>query len=144
MKYTNWAEDEINKISTPIPISLIKGENNWIAATNSETKEIFGLYGFGQAATKEEAIIKLFASMKNLYKYSEKCRQDYERWVPLRIGDWRRIGGCWFVIFGLQFYFRYGKNMKRGWYIPFTNLNITISNKWIIYNKWKKDNYGST
>jgi hypothetical protein len=39
----------------------------------------------------------------------------------------------------VQFYFRYAKGirMQGGRYIPFTNLNILVSNKWTLYKNWK-------
>ena len=56
----------------------------------------------------------------------------YECMVPFIKGQWKHPGGRWIIIFGLQFYFRYGKNMRHGWYIPGTKLNI------IFHNLWKK------
>ena len=53
------------------------------------------------------------------------------------LGNWKHTGGGWFVIFGLHFYFRYGKGMKGGKYIPFTKLNISFHSEWAMYKKWK-------
>ncbi len=103
-----------------------------------DTKTLLGdqLYTCAQAKTKEEAINKMFMMIKFMHDYSEECMYNYQRFVPFRKGDWKHTAGKWFTIFGIHVYFRYGKGMKGGKYIPFTKLNISIHNEWVTYNKY--------
>lgn len=136
----SWWDYEKNKETFNFPISVIKSGNWWVATCNNETKELLGdrLHVCAQGKTKEEAIKKMFMLIKISHDYSEECRLSYQRFVPFRKGNWKHIGGKWLTIFGIQIYFRCGKGMKGGWYLPFTKLNISISNEWVIYKKYLK------
>ena len=96
------------------------------------------MHGCAQGKTKNEAIKEMFAMIKIAHFYSEDCRFNYQRFVPFRKGDWKHTGGRWFAIFGIHIYFRFGKGMKGGWYFPLTKLNVSISNDWTTYRKWKR------
>lgn len=141
-EYINWWDEEENQTTVEIPISIVKSASGWVAATNDRTKTFLGdgLHGCSQGETRDEAIKDLFESIRYMHQFSEMCRLKYQRWVPFRKGRWGSIGGTWFVIYGLHFYFRYGKNMKYGWYVPFTKLNISFCNEWIVYRDWKRKN----
>lgn len=78
-------------------------------------------------------------SIRMTHDYSEECRLNYQRFVPFRKGDWKHTGWKWLALFGIHIHFRYGKGMKGGWYLPLTKLNISISNEWIIYQKFKNE-----
>ena len=136
----SWWNHQENEVSFPLPISLMNEGETWIATCNGETDKLLGnrLHGLGQGETKEEAIEKMFMIIRMTHDYSEECRLDYQRFVPFRKGDWKRTGGKWVVIFGHQIYFRHGKGMQGGVYIPFTKLNISISSEWSTYKKWKE------
>jgi hypothetical protein len=139
--YISWWKDPKNKITFPLPISIVYDDNGvWIAATNDETEALLGdkVGSVAQGETQEEAIKDLITHIKIQIEYYYDMSLSYERWVPLRIGPWSSIGGSWFTVFGFNFYFRYGKNMKHGWYIPFTKLNISIRNQWKIYREYRK------
>lgn len=145
-EHYKWWEDEKNQIKIDFPISLTSGEHRgvmyFVATTNEHTKKYLGelCQGAGQGNTKEEAINELFSSLRVLHQFNMDRMLNYERWVPFRIGNWLHIGGTWFAIYGFKFYFRYGSGMKGGRYIPFTKLNISITNLWIVYKKWKRKN----
>lgn len=79
---------------------------------------------------KEEAENEFWNHVNILHLYYKKRADELDKWKPLQIGPWG-IGGKWFTIYGIQVYFRYGKNMKYGWYIPFTKLNVMITNHWL-------------
>lgn len=138
---TFWWEKEENKTTIEIPVSIVKDRTAWVVGCNSETKKkIGGLGGTVQGDTREEAIDEFFKTMRFVHHFNLKRSLSYERWVPLILGPWGSIGGNWITIFGMNFNFRYGKNLKHGWYIPFTKLNISFHNKWKTYNKFVKEN----
>lgn len=136
----SWWNHPENKEVFNLPIAVVKSEGGWVATCNSETEKYLGkkLHGCAQGKTKEEAISQMFLTIRITHEFSEQCRLSYQRFVPFRKGNWQRVGGMWFVVFGIHVYFRYGKGMKGGKYIPFTKLNISISNDWTLYRDSKK------
>ena len=141
VKRLSWWDDPKNKETFNLPISVVNSDGHWVATCNDETKKILG-EGFNQCAqgkTKEEAINKMFMFIRMGDDYLEECRLNYQRWVPFRKGEWKQIGGKWIIIFGIHIYFRYGKGMKGGTYLPFTKLNICFSNEWTTYRKFKNE-----
>lgn len=130
-KLSWWNHDENIEIIN-FPIAVIKEGEYWTASTNNLTSKLLGdkLTGCASAKTKEEAIQRMFNIVRITHEYSEECRLSYQRWVPFRNGPWGQIGGNWIIIFGILIYFRYGKKMKGGWYLPLTKLNISITNEW--------------
>lgn len=140
VKNISWWNHDENKETYPLPISVIQEGEYFIVSSNDDTLKIIGDIGqqTGQGKTKEEAINQYFSLLRMSYEYQENCRLSYQRFIPFRLGPWNMIGGKWFSIFGFHFYFRTGKNMKGGYYIPFTNLNISFSNDWIVYENYKK------
>lgn len=139
----NWWDNPKYKEKASIPISLIESDGVWVAASNSETETILGdrLTGCAQGKTKEEAIKKFLEIIKLSHEFSEEHRLNYQRFVPFRKGDWNHTGGHWFVVFGIHVYFRYGKGMRGGRYIPFTKLNVMISSEWALYRNFKKEEH---
>lgn len=142
----HWWQQFENMEHFALPISLNNTsrdkdeEGMWVAATNDETEKILGdfLHGVSQGNTKEEAIANLFETIRIASYFAEDRYRSYQRFVPFRKGNWSHIGGRWFVVFGIHFYFRYGKGMRGGRYIPFTKLNISVSNEWAQYKEFKK------
>lgn len=129
----SWWEHPENKTTVELPVSIVQDENYWCIGTNKETKQLIGdsLSSISASGdTKEEAIANFFSLLKASHSYEEMCRLKYQRWVPLRTGNWKHTGGRWFVVFGIHVYFRYGKGMKGGLYIPFTKLNVSVHNEW--------------
>jgi hypothetical protein len=137
----SWWDNPENKTTYPIPVSVVENGGRWTAATNSDTEKILGeqLSGVASGNSKEEAIEKLFSSIRIIHQYTDTCRRDYHRYVPFIKGNWKHIGGKWITIFGFNIYFRYGNNMKGGWYIPFTKLNISFTNYWKLYREYIKN-----
>lgn len=135
----NWWNKKKNKEYFELPISVIESDGTWIVTCNDETKLFLGdrLHACASGKSKEEAINKMFMMIRHLHNYSEDCRLNYQRFVPFEKGDWKHAGGKWFVIFGIEFYFRIGKSMIGGFYFPFTKINIKVSNQWIEYKNWK-------
>lgn len=140
VKRISWWEHPENKTTIQLPVSIIEKDGAWSIATNINTRNLIGDLGNGtfSSKSKEDAIEKFWKIMKMSHDYETECRLKYQRWVPFRHGDWS-IGGRWFVIFGINFYFRLGNNMKGGWYIPFTKLNIMVHSEWAVYKRWKKE-----
>ena len=131
-----WLNPE-NNDTVSIPISSILRNGQYTVCTNDDSKKYIGeyLHGMGFGETKEKAIDMMFYGMQSVIDYDRRCRMSYIRFVPFVKGGWSSRGGRWFIIFGFQFYFRYGKGMNRGIYIPFTKLNIMFTNHWNVYNK---------
>lgn len=133
-----WWEKPSNKTVVDFPISVIPGDKNYVATFNDQTKELLkhDVHGVAQGKTREDAINNLFFIHGHTIEYYKECMLNYERFVPIMVGKWLTIGGTWISIFGITIYFRIGKNMKGGMYIPFTPLNISIRNKWITYRNY--------
>lgn len=142
VKRISWWDHEENKETFPLPISVVESEGMWTATCNKGTEKYLGerLHGCSQGKTKQEAIKKMFQTIRITHYFSEERMRMYECWVPFIKGDWNHTGGKWLTVFGIHIYFRHGSGMKGGRYIPFTNLNISVSNKWANYRRWKKEN----
>lgn len=137
----SWWDHPENQHEAKLPISLVETDRGaWIASTNSKTEALLGklLTGVAQGNTKEEAINHLLRNLKFISEFDRDRSLRYARWVPFRRGPWWSIGGTWFVIFGIHVYFRYGKKMKYGWYVPMTKLNISIHSEWATYRNYKR------
>jgi hypothetical protein len=136
----SWWNHPENRVIVQLPIAVVEGEKYFVASTNDETKKFLGddLHGCAQGETKEEAINRMFELIKWSCEFQKECRLSYQRWVPFRKGDWTHIGGKWFIIFGIHFSFRWGKQNKYGWFVPFTPLNISVHSDWIVYKNYKK------
>lgn len=122
---------KINIEFIDFPVDVIyTEEEHWVICSNEETKKLLGssMNIVVQGDTKEEAIQQFFLHLRMTVDFYKKDANKYRKYAPLIIGDWSHIGGSWFQIFGIHVYFRYGKDMKGGFYIPFTKLNIMISN----------------
>lgn len=117
-------------INLEVPVTYIEEDGQHIISTNEETKKFFDVGIVVQKDTKEEAIRTFWILLKYHIEWDEQRSRELDRWKPFQKGDWSHTGGTWFTIFGFHFYFRYGKGMKHGWYIPFTKLNIMITNYW--------------
>lgn len=138
----NWWEQTQNKSTLDLPVSIINDNNVWVICSNEKTKELLGdeiSSIIVQGKSKEDAIRKYFLLIKSTVSHQQLQVLKYQRWVPFRKGFWNITGGTWFVIFGIVFYFRYGKNMKYGFYVPYTKLNISIRNEWKEYKKFKNE-----
>ncbi len=126
------------KTTIEIPVGMESGVDHdgkqyYVLFTTDETKKYIGNMGIvTQGETLEEAKEEFLKSLKSTANFWNWHVDQFRRWKPLQIGPWGQTAGHWFRIFGIQFYFRVGKNMKHGWYIPFTNLNIMITNYWRI------------
>lgn len=128
VKKISWWEHEENKTTIELPVSIVEDNGHWIIGGNAETEKLIGpgLSHTASGHTKEEAISKFFLMMKISNEFESERARKYEKWVPFITGDWKQRGGRWFQVFGVHVYFRYGKGMKGGRYIPFTKLNISI------------------
>lgn len=136
----NWWKDPKNQSAVDLPISIIQSEDCWTVSIRDDQEKYLGksVKVCCSGSSKEQAVERLFEVIRIIHRLSEEKRLNYQRWVPFRRGDWSKTGGMWFVIFGIRFYFRYGRDMKFGWFIPFTRLNISVSSEWKIYREWKK------
>lgn len=134
----SWWNHPEHKTSIELPVAIVNEGDFWVIAGSSETERLIGrLANSTQGNSREDAIIHFWTLMRFEYEYLDDCRLNYQRWVPFRKGDWKHMGGTWFTIFGIQVYFRHGKNMQHGWYVPFTKLNISISSEWTVYKRFK-------
>jgi hypothetical protein len=136
----SWWNHAENKEDYSFPISVIQSGDVWVASCNDETRLLMGdsFNGCAQGDTKADAIEKMFKIFKISQEYSQELVFRYQRWIPFRKGNWKYTGGKWFVVFGIHVYFRYGKKMKGGWYIPFTKLNVSVYSEWSIYRNYLK------
>jgi len=135
-----WWDKPENQEDFNLSISVIESDGIWVVSTNDKTKDYLGnkLSACASGKTKEQAISRLFLIIRHTHEFTEECRLNYQRFVPFRKGDWKKSGGTWFVVFGFHVYFRYGRPMLHGFYIPFTKLNISFSSDWKTYRKYKQ------
>lgn len=138
----SWWNHPENKEYFNFPISVIQSGNHWTVTGSDETRKLISknLTHCSQGDTKEEAIERFFELIRFTEEFNTKRVLSYQRWVPFRKGPWGKTGGNWFAIFGYHISFRYGKNMKYGFYIPLTKLNISFSSDWRAYGNWLKKN----
>lgn len=120
------------------PVKYIQEEGYHLIVTDDETKKFMDIPIVIQADTKEEVIEKFWKMMQCHLSYSERIRRRHDRWALFYKGQWGHIGSNWFSVLGFHFYFRHGKNMKGGFYFPFTKLNLTIRNYWRKKYSYKK------
>lgn len=120
-----------------IPVNVINTKNgNTLVTTTKESEKLLGNSIYSQGKTYEEAEKGFWEMLKYVNDYHLTRSNELNKWKWFQKGDWSKTGGSWFTILGINVYFRYGKNMKGGWYIPFTKMNILIHNHW---RKHKED-----
>ncbi len=136
----DWWNDPKSKETLSIPVSIIESDGEYIISFNDETTKLLGseINTIASGDTKSEAISNFFMLLRSISHYNADKQFSYERFVPFIHGDWSHIGGTWFIIFGIHFYFRYGEGMIGGWYLPFTKLNISVYSLWRSYKRWKE------
>lgn len=119
------------EIFIEIPVTLYKDDGMYVIANSKKTDEIIRDVGIVvQGETLEEAKEQWLNSLKFHLQFINNRSNELDRWKPFQKGNWKHIGGTWFKIFGLQFYFRYGRDNKYGWFVPFTKLNVSFHNYW--------------
>ena len=139
VKRLSWWDHSENRSTIEVPVAVINDGKYWVVSTIDDDKWLGEyLYACAQGDSKEEAISRLFGLIRFIARHQHKSVLSYQRWVPFIKGPWGKTGGNWFTVFGLHVYFRYGKKMKGGCYVPFTKLNISISSYWTIYSEFKK------
>ena len=124
-----------------IPVEKTQEENIISLIPSEETYKTFEPYIFfvAKGGTLEEAEKDYFNILNEHIKWLQEEHLKLNCWKPLRLGPWENGMGKWFSVFGMHFYFRIGKGMQGGFYIPFTNLNISFNNNWKTLKKWKKN-----
>lgn len=122
----------MNTDKIEIPIGYEQDGDIVVLFNTSDTDKLIGanigivVQGDSVAEAKRQYLLTLSGHIQWL----EKRSRELEKWKPFQKGDWKHIGGKWFTIFGINVYFRTGKGMKGGWYVPFTKLNVKIFNHW--------------
>lgn len=125
-------------ITLHIPALLIREENCFVVVATDEGEAMLGQPAYSQGSTREEAEKEFWAMLRIMNEFHEERSRELDCWKPFQKGNWGHIGGTWFTIYGFHFYFRRGRGMQGGWYVPGTKLNISISNYWK-HRKIKKD-----
>lgn len=126
------------QIELKIPATLFYDEECGYYLSVKEENKLPQCSGmFPQKDTEEEVINSFWEMYSDTVNHFKKRSDELNCWKPFQRGTWKGPATHWVIIFGINIYFRYGKNMKRGWYIPFIKLNILISNHW---KQLKKDN----
>lgn len=116
-----------------IPLAIFNENGHYSLIPLDETESIIGDCPFcAQGESIEEAEKDLFRFLKWHNDYLQDRSRQLDRWHPFRKGRWFTTGGTWFTCFGVGLYFRYGKSMHFGWYVPFTKLNVSIINYWMV------------
>ena len=111
-----------------IPITYMYDSGYHVIVGNDDTQKTLDLQFTGQGKTREEAEKKAIECAQIMVKHYQERAKVADRWEPFAKGDWGHQAGKWFRIFGFQFYFRIGENMKHGFYIPFTKINTMFTN----------------
>ena len=121
-------EKESIKIS--IDVDLIHDGRNYIITTNGKSDKYFGAAIVSTGKTIEEAERKfwIMASFSNEYHVNRS--NELDKWKLFQKSDGFQRGVGWVTILGIKFYIRHGRQNKGGWFIPLTDINITIINHW--------------
>lgn len=123
-----------------IYLNVVEDDNGFTASITETSKTMYGLNGaVAWGKTKIEAYNALAENLKAVHGFKDKLLLKYKRFA-FEIGKWDGIGTHWILIFGIHIYFRYGSDKKHGFYVPFTKLNILITNYWKTYKTYLKDN----
>lgn len=129
---------EYKKHNVPIEIEYIETQNGKFVGVLSKDSPLHDYYSIVvQANSLEELTQEVYKHMRIMSDFERDQRLKFYR-QGIQFGPWGGgsiIKSWWFCIFGMHFSFRYGKkNMKGGWYVPFTKLNISFTNYWRV--KW--------
>lgn len=116
--------------SVPLEVEIITSEEGVCISTTDKSYDIIGFHIVVQENTLEAATEHFWKSAKIASSYHQKRSKELNKWKPFQKGEWKSTAGSWFIVYGFKFYFRYGADMKGGWYIPLTKMNITITNLW--------------
>lgn len=121
---------KIVELKIPVELYEYEEESDVVLVNTKMSLEMLGEIICVQGKNFEEAEKEFWESFKCISNYHRKRSQELDKYKPLQFGNWKHIGGTWFIVFGINVYFRYGNKMKGGKYIPFTKLNISIKNLW--------------
>lgn len=121
-------DKEIIKLN--IDVELVREDEYFILATTDKSKELLGEFICVQGKSQQEVETEFWEMLKFINDYNKERSDELNKWKPFQKGDWSHIGGTWFTIYGFHMYFRKGKGMIGGWYVPFTDLNISVHNFW--------------
>lgn len=128
-------KEQIHRIS--VPVNMFTDEDGTVVLSSTdETQKLFGGGMVSQGDTVEEAEKKFWDMVESITTYNSERSYELDKWKPLQIGPWKSIGGKWFIVFGIQFYFRKKSGLVKtkmvgGRFIPFTKWNIRINNLWL-------------
>ena len=117
-------------ITINIPILLIEYEDKYLLSTTSESEKILTTSICVEGDTLEKVEEAFQEALQFTNEYHLERSNELNKWKIFQKGNWSQTGGCWFIIYGIKMYFRKGKGMKGGKYIPFTSLNISVYNFW--------------
>lgn len=129
-------ENKIINLSIPVKYSF-DGEYYGVSTTD-ESKDKLGAHLHGYGHSIEEAEEKFWSLLKWINTRDKKRSKELNKYKFFQKGDWSAVGGKWFTILGINFFFRKQKGnfpMEGGWIIPFTKQNIRIHNHWIEKHK---------
>lgn len=118
------------KIMLELPVLYYYKNGHHVLVSYEATDKLLDIPVVVQKNTKEDAIKAFWITVSIHLQHLNDRSCLLDRVHPLQIGPWKHRGGRWFSTFGLNFYFRVGKGMKGGFYLPFTNLNVSFSNYW--------------
>lgn len=113
-----------------LPVKVYVGNGHVCIATSDISKSLIGGHIVVEGKTFQDAETEFWKSVAVTCGYHKERSDLLDLYKPFQKGDWKEIGGTWFCIYGINVYFRYGKKMQHGWYVPFTKLNIMITNYW--------------
>lgn len=112
-----------------IPVEIAEEEGTIYIVPKKE----YSYTGFvAQGKTMEEATKQFLMYTALGVEYAQRESRNYFRRAIFISGSWKGMGSYWFIILGMSFNFRIGsrKKLKGGFFIPFTNLNISFTNYW--------------
>ena len=132
------SKEKWENITLELPVEYIKDEKFHIIKTNKKSEDIFEQFFIVQGDSFEEAEREFWQMVKFNSNFHKVRSGELNKWKLFQKGPWGQIGGNWFTILGINIFFRYGKNMKGGWYVPLTKFNISVHNYWF---KPKKQNH---
>lgn len=119
-----------NKGGVYIPYTWFEVDGKYTATID---RDFANKYKFNHSVVQADSFVELNHELLDMQRFVNEFHlyrsNKYYKHALFLKGNWSKIGGKWFKISRLHFYFRPNSKRNRtkgGFFLPFTNLNIRI------------------
>lgn len=124
-----------------IPVILISGKISHAIQCEEEGPLGVNLFVYGDSIEKaEQNFLECYKDIIETYKRDSDLLKLLIpfKYYAFRDRDTNKLLSLSMTSYGLNVYIRIGKGMIGGWYIPFTQINLTFNNYWNKIKRKKK------